>query len=129
MVQAEQECLSDSVFRARRRDREAEKRAALDREYVEHFARYIRKLFPCCPGGRETVIAEHACLRYSGRIGRTAVAKQFDEPFVRLAVIAHIRHAETGYDELLAKGCGRWKALLFAEKQVNQVVAQWESSG
>ena len=52
----------------------------------------------------ETVIAEHACLKHSGRIGRTAAAKNFDEPVIRLAVIAHIRHTKTPYDKLLANG-------------------------
>jgi len=34
-----------------------------------------------------------------GRGGRSAAAKSFDEEAVRLAVIAHIRHRETDYDE------------------------------
>ncbi|MBW1803359.1 MAG: DUF2293 domain-containing protein, partial [Deltaproteobacteria bacterium] len=38
-------------------------------------------------------IAEHACRKYSGRIGRTASAKSLDEEAAKLAIIAHIRHA------------------------------------
>jgi len=56
------------------------------------------------------VIAEHACQKYSGRVGRSAAAKALDEQAVHLAVIAHIRHAETGYDALLAQGCERSEA-------------------
>ena len=49
------------------------------------------------------VIAEHACLKYSDRIGRTASAKSLAEEAVDLAVIAHIRHTETQYDQLLGQ--------------------------
>jgi hypothetical protein len=98
---AEQECLADEVVRLRRREREAERRAELDQVYVMRFADRVRELFPSCPAGREQVIAEHACQKYSGRVGRSAGAKSLDEEFGRLAVIAHIRHAETNYDEFL----------------------------
>ncbi|MFW6042556.1 MAG: DUF2293 domain-containing protein, partial [Chloroflexota bacterium] len=110
LEQAEQECLADADLRARRQEREAARRAELDREYVEQFAQAVRTQFPRCPPGRETVIAEHACRKYSGRIGRSAAAKQLDQDAVRMAVVAHIRHAETEYDRLLARGCERWDA-------------------
>jgi hypothetical protein len=55
-----------------------------------------------CPPGQEIAIAEHACLKYSDRVGRSASAKNLEESAIRLAVIAHIRHAETHYDDLLA---------------------------
>jgi len=61
--------------------------------------------------GREQVIAEHACQKYSGRAGRSANAKALDEKAITLAVIAHIRHAETDYDNLLAQGGSvHWRA-------------------
>ncbi|HEY5730408.1 MAG TPA: hypothetical protein VIS72_10180 [Anaerolineales bacterium] len=47
--------------RARRREREAERRVDLDQEYVSSFAARVRELFPNCPAGREHIIAEHAC--------------------------------------------------------------------
>ena len=77
-----------------------ERRAALDQEYGRRFAGRVRELFPHCPPEREELMAEHACLEHSGRIGRSAAAKSLDESTVRLAVIAHIRHAETTYDAL-----------------------------
>ena len=98
LERAEAECLADSEMRARRREREAVRRMELDRHYVERFALRMRELFPECPAGREVVIAEHACLKYSGRIGRSAAGKSLDDEAVRLAVMAHIRHAETRYD-------------------------------
>ena len=110
LEKAEEECLADADLRSRRREREAEKRVETDRRYIEHFAARIREVFPACPPEREQEIAEHACRKYSGRVGRTAAAKDFDEKAIRLAVIAHIRHRETNYDHLLARGYERHEA-------------------
>ena len=126
LEQAEQECLADSEARARRREREVARRVELDRQFVESFAERVRALFPGCPAGREQVIAEHACLKYSGRVGRSAAAKNFDENAVRLAVIAHIRHAETDYDELLASGYDRRVARVQVAEAVDRILARWE---
>jgi hypothetical protein len=125
LEQAEQECLADSEARARRREREAGRRAALDQQYVAQFAQRVRELFSNCPAGREMAIAEHACLKYSGRIGRTAAARELDESAVRLAVIAHIRHTETAYDALLGQGYDRWVARDQVAGAVEQVLAMW----
>jgi hypothetical protein len=125
---AEEECLADEDIRARRREREAERRAELDREYVAQFAARVRELFPGCPPGREVAIAEHACLKYSGRVGRSAAAKSFDQEAIRLAVIAHIRHRETPYDTLLAAGHERWDARAQVEGAVARVLDQWETA-
>jgi hypothetical protein len=125
LEQAEQECLADSEARARRREREAARRAELDRQYVEQFAQRVRELFPGCPANREVTIAEHACLKYSGRVGRSAAAKDLDEAAVQLAVIAHIRHAETEYDELLAGGYDRREARAEIQGAVDRVLQQW----
>jgi hypothetical protein len=123
---AEQECLEDHEVRERRRERDAQRREMLDRHYVERFAERVSEIFPGCPAGREKEIAEHACLKYSGRIGRTAMAKDLDEEVIRLAVKAHIRHAETKYDELLAKGYDRWDARGMVEGDVDLVLMEWE---
>jgi hypothetical protein len=128
LAQAEQECLADSEARARRREREADRRVELDQHYVESFARRVRDLFPGCPAWREQVIAEHACLKYSGRVGRSAAAKELDEQAVRLAVIAHIRHTETHYDTLLASGWGRREARRQVEEVIDRILTRWESS-
>jgi hypothetical protein len=125
---AEQECLADEDARARRREREAERRAELDRQYVQEFAQRIRQAFPGCPFGREVAIAEHACRKYSGRVGRSAAAKGFDEQAIRLAVVAHVRHAETDYDSLLAAGCERWEARARMEEAVARVLDRWAAS-
>ena len=125
LERAEQECLADREVRTRRRERARIRRAQLDSEYVERFAQRVRELFPRCPEGRETAIAEHACFKYSGRVGRTAFAKELDGDAVRLAVIAHIRHAETEYDELLGAGYERGDARLVVKRDVHRVLTDW----
>ena len=126
LQRAEQECLDDADVRARRNEREAERRAELDHEYVSSFAEQVRQLFPNCPAGREQVIAEHACQKYSGRVGRSAQAKNLDNEAILLAVIAHIRHAETKYDELMAGGMDRWSARNEVEDEIDQVLVSWK---
>jgi hypothetical protein len=128
LAQAEQECLADEEARARQRERAAARRAELDKEYVEGFAARVRELFPSCPAGREAEIAEHACLKYSGRVGRSAAAKHLEEDVVRIAVIAHVRHAGTNYDELLGSGFDRHDARAMVADTVDQVLAQWSES-
>ncbi|MEJ2266888.1 MAG: DUF2293 domain-containing protein [Anaerolineales bacterium] len=127
LEQAEEECLNDSEARARRRQREAERREELDRQYVERFAERIRELFPRCPAEVEMTIAENACLKYSGRVGRSAAAKSLDASAVQLAVIAHIRHNETEYDTLLASDYGRYEARMEVADAVTRVLTQWKS--
>jgi hypothetical protein len=125
---AEQECLKDSEARVRKRAREASRRAKLDNEYVTSFASRLRELFPKCPKGKEKTIAEHACLKYSGRVGRSSEAKNLDKKAIRLAVIAHIRHVETQYDQLLSKGYDRWEAREKVKEEVDRILTKWENS-
>jgi hypothetical protein len=122
---AEKDCLADSDARQRRREREALRRDRLDREYVDKFASRVRELFPACPAGREAAIAAHACLKHSGRIGRSARAKHLAEGAIRMSVVAHVRHAETPYDELLMMGHDRWDARDIVAEKVDQVLDQW----
>lgn len=96
-------------------------------QYAEEFAGRVRELFPGCPAGREEAIAEHACLKYSGRVGRSAAARSLDENAIRLAVVAHIRHIETEYDRLLASGNDRREARAAVEPAVHRVLARWEA--
>jgi hypothetical protein len=126
LAQAESECLADQEIRARRSERESERRAETDREYVKAFAARVKEIFPACPEGREHEIAEHACRKYSGRVGRSAAAKSFDEAAVRLAVRAHIRHRETDYDELLGRGYFRGEARSLVSDEVGRICWEWE---
>jgi hypothetical protein len=126
VAKAEQECLADNDKREKRKIRETAKRAVFDREYIEIFAKRIRKLFPSCPNGREIEIAQHACQKYSGRVGRSAMAKELEEKAVRLAVIAHIRHAETKYDDLFLAGRTKKMARAEIEDNLDKVLKEWE---
>lgn len=126
LQQAETECLADSDVRARRVERERIRRDDLDQQYVEAFANRVREVFPRIPAGREQQIAEHACQKYTGRVGRSAAAKTLDEQAVRLAVMAHIRHRETDYDELLGKGWLRGEARAHVRDLVDQISERWQ---
>ena len=127
VAQAEQDCLEDAEARARQRERAAARRAELDEGYVERFSARVRALFPSCPAGREAEIAEHACLKYSGRVGRSAAARRLDADAVQMAVVAHVRHAETSYDELLDSGIERHEARAMVADAVDRVLAQWRA--
>jgi hypothetical protein len=83
LAQAEADCLADNEVRQRRNERARERRAELDEEFVREFAKRIRAIFPKCPEGREQIIAEHPCVKYSGRVGRSAGAKAYEEEMVR----------------------------------------------
>lgn len=127
LERAEAECASDSETRQAARARAAIRRTELDQEYVLRFAQRVHEMYPCCPKDRELIIAEHACRKYSGRVGRSAAAKALDEDAVRLAVVAHVRHAETEYDRLLSRGVDRHDARRQVRAKVTDIVDQWEN--
>ena len=52
LERAEAECLEDAEARALRQERDVERRARLDEEYVAEFARQLRARYPRCPGRR-----------------------------------------------------------------------------
>ncbi len=128
LKQAETECLADEDARAQRCIRAAERRAELDLTYVKCFAEKIQQFFPKCPSESAESIAQHACTKYSGRVGRSAAAKALDERAIRLAVVAHIRHVETPYDKLLMNGRGRTDARLEVEGTVRSILAIWQGN-
>jgi len=123
---AEHECKADADTRKLRRAQAAIRSAELDAEYIANFATRVRELYPNCPIGREKVIAEHACRKYSGRVGRSAMAKELDKEAVYLAVAAHVRHQETNYDELLLSDFERRQAREQVQAQVSYVLAEWQ---
>ncbi|EEG78366.1 DUF2293 domain-containing protein [Dethiobacter alkaliphilus] len=125
LEKAEQECMSDEGAREQRRQRESIRREKLDKQYVQEFATKIRELYPNCPEEKEHQIAEHACLKHSGRVGRSANAKQLDRDFIDLAVIAHVRHHATPYDELLMSGYDRQDARRRVKDAIDEVISSW----
>ena len=126
VARAEQECLSDAEARRQARERSAERSQAHDAEYVATFAQRVGDLFPGCPVVERRAIAEHACQKYSGRIGRSAAAKELQASAVDLAVRAHVRHVHTGYDKLLASGVPREEARARVAAAVAKCLDSWQ---
>lgn len=126
---AEQECLSDADRRAAQRERGAERRTQEDAEFVRDMAAAICRLYPGCPPGEAADLAAHAGRRSSGRVGRSAAGRQLHEEALRLAVVAHIRHAHTRYDELLMTGAGRQDARSAIAAEIDEVLARWKGLG
>ncbi|MCL2584098.1 MAG: DUF2293 domain-containing protein [Streptosporangiales bacterium] len=124
-AQAETECLADTDVRARRRERDAERRAREDVTFTGRFADEIRRLYPGCPPDRADEIAAHAAVRSSGRVGRSAAARELDPRAVRLAVVASIRHLDTDYDDLLMAGVPREDARERIRSVIDRVLADW----
>jgi hypothetical protein len=126
LEQAERECLDDAAARERGRARAAERRAEVDERYVAEFAQRLGDLFPGCPVPERQAIAAHACEKYSGRVGRSAAAREFDRDAIELAVRAHIRHCHTNYDTLLARGADRADARAAVRDAVDKVFERWQ---
>jgi hypothetical protein len=122
---AEQKCLADEDVRARRRVRDAERRAAGDVEFQAEMAEAIRRSFPRCPSERAQTIAAHAGARGSGRVGRSAAGRALDENAVRAAVVASVRHLDTPYDELLMSGVRRAEARDRIRADIDRVLDRW----
>ena len=129
LQQAKRECLEDAPKREQARERAAERRAKVDERYVKDFAVRLGQMFPGCPAKEREEIAKHACEKYSGRIGRSAAATQFDPEAIRVAVHAHIRHAHTRYDELLKNGKTRKRARNAVRDAVKGVAERWRGKG
>jgi hypothetical protein len=125
LATAEQECLSDADLRERRRGEAAKHRDRHDRQYVEAFARAVRERYPGCSPDAEIEIAQHACEKYSGRVGRSAAAKELDPEAIDLAVRAHVRHRHTPYDEYLMAGRDRGEARAAVRPEVEGLLAAW----
>lgn len=79
LASAESACLADADARARRRERDAVRRAAEDVRFTASFAAEILRLFPGCPPARAQDVAAHASARGSGRVGRTAAGRSLEE--------------------------------------------------
>jgi len=125
IMRAEAECADDAPERAVRRAQAAVLREAEDREYIGDLTEAILKRFPACPPAEARAIAEHAGLRGSGRVGRSAASRAFDTGAIELAVRAHIRHTHTKYDELLMQGTNRLEARAVVREGIDRVAEAW----
>jgi hypothetical protein len=125
--QAEAECLADEDARARRRVRDAERRADEDLDFQRALGREIHRLFPGCPPARLGEIARHTGERGSGRVGRTAAARALDPEAVTLAVVAAVRHGDTDYDDLLMGGLDRAEARHRVRDEIDRTLEAWRA--
>ena len=94
-----------------------------DAAFIAAFAAEIREAYPGCPAAEE--IARHACEKHSGRVGRTAAAKELDADMVTLAVRAHIRHLHTEYDRLRDAGGNKRDSRAAVRETIDDVAARW----
>ncbi len=127
LEEAERRCLEDADARARRREREAERRAATDAALVETLVAAIRDRYPGCPVDRAREIAAHTAVRGSGRVGRTAAGRDLDPETIDLAVTAAVRHRDTRYDALLMAGVDRYDARDAVRDEVAMTLAAWRA--
>jgi hypothetical protein len=127
LERAEAQCLADEEARARRRERDRQRRADQDLVFQARLAEAVVRRFPGCPAGRAEAIARHAAVRGSGRVGRTAAGRALDEEAITLAVIASVRHQDTGYDELLMAGVPRGEARARVRPEVDRILAAWQA--
>jgi hypothetical protein len=125
LEEAEQHCLADAEARERRRARDTERRAVQDLDLQAAMGAEIRKLFPGCPPARAEAIARHAGTRGSGRVGRSAAGRALDARAVTLAVVASVRHTDTGYDSLLMTGVPRAEARSRVAADIDRVLTGW----
>ena len=128
LERAEEQCLADAEVRQRRRERDVERRADQDVEFQGRFAKEITRLYPGCPPSRAQAIAVHAAARGSGRVGRSAAARALDAEAIRLAVVASIRHEDTGYDKLLMSGTPRDVARDRVRAGIDKVLDAWQKA-
>lgn len=122
---AEQSCLADEEVRARRRERDAERRPLLDEQFVDRLHAEILRRYPGCPAARSRSIAAWTGVRGSGRVGRSAAGRALDAHAVDLAVAASVRHQDTPYDTLLMRGVPRADAREQVRADVQAVLDRW----
>jgi hypothetical protein len=125
LIRAEKECEDDAADRKIAREHAVVFRERADKKYIAQFSIQIRMQYPGCPAQEAEAIADHACQKYSGRVGRSSAAKAFDAKTIELAVKAHVRHKHTYYDQLLMKGWERTEARSAITEKLDQVMREW----
>lgn len=95
---------------------------------VQNFTKLINCFYPGCPLSEAEQIARHSCQIGSGRVGRSRVLD--DEDVVKRAVIAHIRHNLTPYEQILEQNRRNEFAREDAREEVKELVFEvlkkWE---
>ena len=120
-------CAADAQKREAKSGKAAIKREIEDVAYHAAFLSQLKRLFPGCPEQEASEIAVHACEKHSGRVGRSAAAKELDADKIRLAVVAHIRHIHTGYDQFFDIDVAKRDARRMVQAKITRVLSSWES--
>lgn len=128
IAQAREACAADAADRERKRVVAGKKREEQDKRYIAAFAAAVRRLYPNCPPAESDEIARHACEKHSGRVGRSAAAKELEADKVTAAVIAHVRHVHTRYDRIIGVYDDKQMARAEVWDAINGVLARWRGS-
>jgi len=99
-----------------------------EQKYVADFAAKVVELFPGAPSKEAEAIAARACEKYSSRVGQSARAKALADDAIALAVRAHVRHAHTEYDRILAEGVEPIAARGLVRSSIERVLARWRGA-
>lgn len=83
----------------------------------------MRRRFPSMPEGEEIEITKRAWSVGSGRVGRSSTA---DDP-IMAAVVAHVRHNYTDYDELLNLYRDRDMARGEVTQKIASIIREWSA--
>jgi hypothetical protein len=125
LAAARESCARDAAKREAVGKKRRARAEIEDADYRRRFEGKILELFPSCPADEARSIADHACQKHSGRVGRTAAAKDFEPKMIELAVRARIRHRFTNYDELLMREGDRDGARAEVRDAVDLVADRW----
>ncbi|KAF2798873.1 hypothetical protein K505DRAFT_90247 [Melanomma pulvis-pyrius CBS 109.77] len=96
-----------------------------DTAVIRGAAAELSKQFPAIPEGEREAVLTHGFRKYSGRVGRTAQIPLSRK--AQLAVIAHIRHQHTKYDQLLEDGMDRDAARRIVQSKIQNMLRDWGS--
>jgi hypothetical protein len=125
LAKAEEDCLADSGLREARRIRDEGRRLREDEVLAREMEARLKEIFPGCPSDEARAIAQHASIRGSGRVGRSAAGRNLEEEALRLAAIAFIRHRHTTYDDLLMNGMDRASARQSVWAKIEETLHRW----
>ena len=115
----------DEARRELQRQRRRIRDEVAERRYAADFAAKVVELFPKVPSREAEALAARACEKYSRRVGRSAPAKALEEEAIVLAVRAHVRHAHTEYDRILAEGAEPAEARALVRAALEGVLDRW----
>lgn len=125
LADAEAECLIDEDRRNAAREKARARDAVREQEYLARFAAEIREEFPGLAPETAAQIAAHACEKHSGRVGRTAGAKELDRDLIVRAVVAHARHLHTEYDSLRDAGLNKRDSRDIISSRIREILDGW----